>query len=209
MTQTIAIDKLTLSVVEEQFSLQSSTDDQFFQEWRVDLPELTNSEIERLERIRAVYQNMERYTVLESSVNMAIVGPLLDAADLFLPPFRLETEQSVEIVADNHGTQLRGRLDALIVKDFFWILTIESKQTGFSLIVGIPQVLTYMLAAPKVQQIVYGMVTNGRNFIFVKLVRGERPTYERSQEFVIDRSGDLEQTLRIIKKLAETAAQTI
>ena len=57
-----------------------------------------------------------------------------------------------------------------------------------------------MLAAPKIQRVAYGMVTNGRNFVFVKLDRGERPTYKRSQEFVIDRNGDLEQTLRIIKK---------
>lgn len=207
MTQAISIEKLTLSDVEDQLSLQMSTDKQFFREWQIDLPELTEFEIARVERIKAVYQNMERDIVLESSVNMAIVGPLLDAAGLFLPPFRLKTEQSVEIIAEEQGSKLRGRIDALIVENSLWILTIESKQIGFSLIVGIPQILTYMVAAPKIQQVVYGMVTNGRNFVFVKLDRGGRLTYERSQEFIIDRSGDLEQTLRIVKKLSRIAAQ--
>lgn len=208
MIQTTSIEKLTLGDVEDQFSLRPSTDKQFFGEWQADLPELTEIETARVERIKAAYQNMEKDIVLESSVNMAIVGPLLDAAGLFLPPFRLKTEQSVEIVAEEHGKIFRGRIDALIVEDLLWILTIESKQIGFSLIVGIPQVLTYMLAAPKIQQVVYGMVTNGRNFVFVKLARGENPTYARSREFIIDQDAGLEQTLRVIKKLAQTAAQT-
>ncbi|MBE9059957.1 restriction endonuclease subunit R [cf. Phormidesmis sp. LEGE 11477] len=202
MTQTIAIEKLTLSAVEERFSMQPSTDERFFEEWQTNLPELTAFEKERVERIEAIYKNIERRPVLESSVNMAIVGPLLDAAGLFLPPFYLETEKTVEIVAEDQGAKLRGRLDTLIIRDFLWVLTIESKQAGFSLRVGIPQVLAYMLAAPKEQETLYGMVTNGRSFVFLKLKRGKTTRYARSKEFLIDQDAGLEQTLKIIKKLS-------
>ena len=205
MTQTIAIEKLTLSAVEERFSLQPSTDAHFFDEWKTSLPELTEFEQERLKRIRATYENMERRTVLESSVNMTIVGPLLDTAGLFLPPFYLDAEKTVEIVATDRETKVRGRLDALIIKEFIWVLIIESKQAGFSLKVGIPQILAYMLAAPKNQRTTYGMVSNGRSFMFFKLVREKTAYYARSKEFVIDQDAGLEQTLKIIKKLASLA----
>ncbi|MEM8505797.1 MAG: restriction endonuclease subunit R [Cyanobacteria bacterium P01_D01_bin.1] len=204
MTQTIAIENLTLSAVEERFALQQSTDEQFFDEWKTDLPELTEFERARLERIKSIYENMERHTVLESSVNMAIVGPLLDAAGLFLPPFHLETEKSVEIIGTDYETKIRGRLDTLIVKGVIWVLTIESKRAGFSLKVGIPQVLTYMLGAPETQKVAYGMVTNGRNFVFLKLKRSEPMLYARSKEFIIDQDAGLEQTLKIIKRLSSS-----
>lgn len=205
MTQTIAIEKLTLSAVEERFALEPSTDEQFFDEWRTGLPSLTEFEQARLERIKSIYENMERHTVLESSVNIAIVGPLLDAAGLFLPPFHLETEKSVEIVGTDNETKIRGRLDTLIIREIIWVLTIESKRAGFSLKVGIPQVLTYMLAAPKTQEVAYGMVTNGRNFVFLKLKRSEPALYARSNEFIIDQDAGLEQTLKIIKRLSSSA----
>ena len=36
---------------------------------------------------------------------------------------------------------MRGRIDVLVLKQQFWLLVIESKQTGFSLLTAIPQAL--------------------------------------------------------------------
>ncbi|MGB3296047.1 MAG: restriction endonuclease subunit R [Phormidesmis sp.] len=207
MTQAIAIEKLTLQAVKQKFGLRQSTDDNFFWEWQTSLPTLSDSEQERLERIRAVYRNLGEQSVLESTVNLTIVAPLLDLAELFLPPFRVETETQVEVVAADGETVIRGRLDVVIIQGLIWVLTIESKRAGFSLIVGIPQVLAYMLAAPTAQNTLYGMVTNGRNFIFVKLNRESDPVYALSQELIIDRDTDLAQTLKITKALAGIAAK--
>ena len=209
MTQAIAIEKLTLQAIKQQFDLQQTDDDSFFFEWQTALPALTDFEADRLERIQAVYKNLGDQSVLESTVNLTIVSPLLDLAGLFLPPFRIETETPVEVVAADRKTVIRGRLDIVIIQGLIWVLTIESKRAGFSLIVGIPQVLTYMLAAPTTQKTLYGMVTNGRNFIFVKLLHESSPIYALSQEFIIDREADLAQTFRILKALAETAAGTM
>ena len=209
MTQAIAIEKLTLQAVKQQFGLRQTDDDSFFFEWQTALPALTDFEADRLERIKAVYKNLGDQSVLESTVNLTIVSPLLDLAGLFLPPFRIETETPVEVVAADRKTVIRGRLDIVIIQGLIWVLTIESKRAGFSLIVGIPQVLAYMLAAPATQKTLYGMVTNGRNFVFVKLLRESSPIYALSQEFIIDREADLAQTFRILKALAETAAGTM
>ena len=208
MSQAVAIEKLTLIALEQQSGLNRATDADFFVEWRTSLPKLTDYEQARVAHIRAIYENFERRSALENTVSLTVVSPLLDTAGLFLPPFYVETEKSVEIVAEDKDLTIRGRLDIVIIKDFLWILTIESKRAGFSLIVGIPQVLAYMLAAPTPQKKLYGMVTNGRNFIFVKLDRtsSSKPTYGLSKEFILSQDDDLEQTLKIIKQLADIAS---
>lgn len=208
MTQAIAIEKLTLQTLKQQFNLQRSAEPSFFSEWQASLPALNDFEKERIAHIQAIYTNFEERSALENTVSLTVVSPLLDTAGLFLPPFYLESEKSVEIFASDQETVLRGRLDVVVIKDLIWVLTIESKRAGFSLIVGIPQVLAYMLAAPTAQKILYGMVTNGRNFVFIKLDRQGTPCYAQSQEFIISRADDLAQTLQIIKQLAAIAAKT-
>lgn len=206
MPGAIAIEKLTLHAVKQKFGLRRATED-IFLEWQTALPALTSFEGNRLERIRAVYRNLEELSVLESIVNLTIVAPLLDLAELFLPPFQVETETSVEVVAADGETVIRGHLDIVIIQGLIWVLTIESNRAGFSLIVGIPQVLAYMLTAPTAQKTLYGMVTNGSNFIFVKLKREGDPVYALSKELIIDREADLTQTFQIIKALASIAAK--
>ena len=212
MAQAIAIEKLTLHALEQNSNLARTKNADFFSEWQDSLPELTSFEMARLEHIRVIYENFESRSALENTVSLTIVSPLLDTAGLFVPPFYVETEKSVEVVSQDGSVTIRGRLDIAIIKDLIWVLTIESsvesRGTGFSLIVGLPQVLSYMLAAPTPQQQLYGMVTNGRNFIFVKLDRTsrEQPLYAMSEEFVFSRGDDLEQTLRILKRLADVAA---
>jgi predicted type IV restriction endonuclease len=208
VTQAIAIEKLTLQSLKQQFNLQRSDEADFFLEWQAPLPTLSDFEKERIAHIQAIYTNFEERSALENTVSLTVVSPLLDTAGLFLPPFYLESEKSVEIFASDQETVLRGRLDVVVIKDLIWVLTIESKRAGFSLIVGIPQVIAYMLAAPTAQKILYGMVTNGRNFVFIKLDRQGTPRYAQSQEFIISRDDDLAQTLKIIKQLAAITAKT-
>ena len=112
-----------------------------------------------------------------------MVAPLLDLAGLFLPPFYVTTEKTVEITALTDDLTLRGRLDVLVLKDQLWVLVIESKRAEFSLKVGIPQVLGYMMAAPDSPRSLYGLVTNGSSFVFVKLADRQ---YARSKELILD-----------------------
>ncbi|MBD2258488.1 restriction endonuclease subunit R [Pseudanabaena sp. FACHB-2040] len=207
MVQTVAIEQLTLYDLEQQFGLQE-VEDNFFSEWQGDWPALTAVEQERLTRVEAAYANLERRSLLENTVKLAVVAPLLDLAGVFLPPFYVTTEKTVEIVAEGDEQILRGRLDVLVLKDQLWVLVIESKRAEFSLKVGIPQVLGYMLAAPVSGLPLFGMVTNGSSFVFLKLVRQGGPRYARSKEFILDQDEGLARTLQIMKGLAALVANS-
>ena len=203
MVQTLAIEQLTLYDLEQQLGLREVEDAAFFGEWREHLPALSEGERERLARVEAAYANLERRSLLENTVKLAIAAPLLDLAGLFLPPFYVTTEKTVEVVATEDELTLKGRLDVLVLKDQLWVLVIESKRAEFSLKVGIPQVLGYMMAAPESSLPLYGMVTNGSSFVFLKLVGRE---YARSKEFILDQDEGLAKTLQILKHLAAIVA---
>jgi predicted type IV restriction endonuclease len=207
VTQTIAADKVTLYDLEQQFQLQQTEDSLFFSEWQEDLPTLTEAEQQRLVRVRAVVANLERRSVLENTVKLAVVAPLLDLSGLFLPPFYVSTEDSVEIEATDESIVVRGRIDILVLKDRLWVLIIESKRAEFSPKVGIPQVLSYMLASPNRNRPLYGLVTNGTDFVFLKLLFQEVPRYARSRQFILGQDHDLDRVLQILKRLAEIVGQ--
>ena len=203
MLQTISADKITLYDLEQRFGLIESDEPVFFEEWQTDLPTLTTVEIDRLVRVRTAYNNLARRSVLENTVKLVVVSPLLDLAGLFFPPFYVTTEEEVEVIVDDRDWVVRGRMDVLVLKEQFWVLVIESKRAELSLKVGIPQVLAYMLGAPQPERLVYGLVTNGSNFVFLKLEQRDVPTFNRSREFMLGTDDDLEMVLRIMKRLAE------
>jgi predicted type IV restriction endonuclease len=202
MVQTIAADKVTLYDLEQRFQLQQTEDPSFFPEWQAAFPELTEIEQQRLTRVQAIVANLERRSVLENTVKLAVVAPLLDLSGLFLPPFYVSTEDSIEIEATDGSTVIRGRIDVLVLQDQLWVLVIESKRAEFSPKVGIPQILAYMLAAPNEHLPRYGLVTNGTDFVFLKLIVQEVPCYARSRQFVLGQDNDLERVLQILKHLA-------
>jgi hypothetical protein len=206
MVQTIAIEKITLYDLERRFNLELVEDPTFFWEWQGDLPSLTIAEQQRLERVQAAYANLERRSLLENTVKLAVLAPLLDLAGFFLPPFYVDTEKNVEIITEENGVELRGCMDVLVLVEQIWLLVIESKRAEFSLKVGIPQVLGYMLSSPHPYQPLFGLVTNGNSFIFVKLIQQDVPRYAKSKEFILDQDNGLALTLQILKKIGQRTA---
>lgn len=75
MTQTLAIDQLTLYDLHHRFGLQHSQAADFFPEWQHNLPPLTAIEQQRLQRIQAAYANLEERSVLENTVKLAVLRP--------------------------------------------------------------------------------------------------------------------------------------
>ena len=72
-----------------------------------------------------------------------------------------------------------------------------------------PQTLAYMLANPNPERPVFGLVTNGGNFIFVKLQINEFPQYEVSNVFsILPRRNQLYDVLQILKRLGRIASQS-
>jgi predicted type IV restriction endonuclease len=197
--KTIPIESTTLYDLEQLFGLQIAP--KYDLEWQRDLPTLTEIEQTRLLRIQASYANLERRAILENTVKLAVISPLLDLAGFFLPPFYVDTETSVDIALTDREAQLRGKIDVLVLQEQLWILVIESKRAELSLKVGIPQALAYMLAAPITNRRLYGLVTNGHSFVFLQVYRQTQPIYSKSHELIIDRDDDLATTLQILKKI--------
>jgi predicted type IV restriction endonuclease len=66
------------------------------------------------------------------------------------------------------------------VLEQIWVVVIEAKMSDFSLTKALPQTLSYMLASPNATT--YGLVTNGSEFLFLKLVRSaNRAQYATSR----------------------------
>lgn len=83
-------------------------------------------------------------------------------------------------------------------------MVIESKRVEFSLEVGLPQILAYMLANPSSNQQTLGMLTNGRDFQFIKLTQQDTPHYAISESFDLRNPGnELYTVLRLLKRLAQ------
>jgi hypothetical protein len=195
----LSADKITLDDLQRYFGLDDRPDPAAFLEWQQDLPALTDEDRDRLDKAQAHYNHLSKRPILEAMVKMVILSPLLELAGFYDAPFYSTSEKSIKISTQDDHITIRGKIDVLVTQDQFWILVIESKQSGIAIDSGIPQALIYMLAAPNQTKPLYGMVTNGNNFIFIKL---QNNAYQFSDEFSLRRRGDLYQVLAILKNLA-------
>jgi predicted type IV restriction endonuclease len=195
----------TLNDVHQRFGLRRSPDNQFFTEWYANLPALDELEQETLDRIRQRFRyHREAGQVTEGAVNSIVVSRLLEMAGFYDPPFRLRAEVSVEIETVDENEALRGRIDFLVIQDQFWRAVIESKETEFDVEVGIPQILAYMMANPIREKPLFGMVTNGNSFIFLKVRQGENPEYDFSDTYSpLSRANRLYEVLQILKGIGQ------
>ncbi|MGF1494294.1 MAG: restriction endonuclease subunit R [Microcoleaceae cyanobacterium] len=204
MVQALPAKDITLDELTEKFGLELVEDEQFFREWRDDLHEFSEDEQRRLDRVKASYSNLlGDPPLLENTVKMIVLSPLLDLAGFYLPPFRIKSEQSIIIALENEEVLIKGQIDVLAIFNQFWVVVIESKQAAFSLEVGRPQVLTYMLTNPHLERVTYGLILNGSSFRFLKLLKGEIAQYSMSRVFDLFNPGnDLYQVLGVLKRLA-------
>jgi hypothetical protein len=87
---------------------------------------------------------------------------------------------------------------------------IESKRAAVSLEVGLPQLLAYILASPHPVQPLYGIITNGGSFVFLKLTQGTAaPHYALSRIYEMRNPGnDLYSVLAVLKHLRELLLST-
>lgn len=208
MVQTIQSKNVTLEELQTLFGLQFVRDEDFFREWQDDLPEITDFQKQQLNQIKAGYFNLLDYPpMLEKTISLSIVSPLLFTGEFYLQPFYIKPEKSVEISEEDEGVIIKGSLDTLVLKDQLWLMVIESKRASFSIEAGLAQILAYMLANPNPDKPSYGMIATGGSFMFVKLVQGESPRYTTSKGYLTRNPGnELYDVLRILKRLSQIAA---
>lgn len=207
MVQTVQAKDIDLRYLIETFGLQLVETDQFFQEWQDNLPSVTDLERKLLDKVKAGYINLLNYPpLLESAVRMAVLDPILFISEFYLHPFYVRSEESVDIVLEDDGTVVKGKIDTIVLKDQLWVVVIESKRASFSIEQGLAQVLVYMLGNPHPEKPSFGMITTGGSFVFLKLVKGQIPQYTLSKVFITRNPGnELYDVLRILKRLSQLA----
>jgi hypothetical protein len=197
---------LTLGTLRQTFGLRFDTSDRFFDEWLNNSPTLTEAELQGLDRLTRNYTYLsQEEPPLEEIIKLVVVSPLLDLAGFYQFPFLVKAEVSTNLdVADEDNTiAVQGRIDILVIQDSFWILVIESKPARLDVTAGIPQALTYLLTAPKLQASCYGMVTNGREVLFLKCDRHQSvPQYTRSHTYrLLENTAERIQVLQGLKQI--------
>ena len=198
-----------LSDLQVHCNLRQTDDDCFFSEWSEDLPELNQREEAGIELLKQRY-DYHRFDglLLEGTINLVVVSPLLELAGFLDPPFRLRSPYGVALELDDPEETIRGFIDVLVVQEQLWILVVESKRTSIPVPAALPQLLAYMLASPQKERPVFGMATNGDEFVFLKLIQGDTPRYDASLTFsLFPRQHELGKVLRILKRLGQAVVE--
>ncbi|NJM46663.1 MAG: type I restriction endonuclease subunit R [Alkalinema sp. RU_4_3] len=203
----------SLDDLERFFGARRTSNENFFEEWQQNLPPLSQEDCRVLDQLRDRFRYQRNMgPVAEGAVNAIVISPLLSLVGFYDAPFRMRSEASIAITTevlvdpeaeDSEVKVLRGQVDFLVLQDQFWQAVIESKETSFDIEMGIPQILTYMMGAPASQNVVFGMVSNGNHFVFVKLRRSPVPEYEFSDIFsMIPRQNRLYDVFQVLKRIS-------
>jgi hypothetical protein len=185
--------------------LSRTEDESFFLEWQGVLPELSTIEQSALDELRQryLYQRSEGQ-LLEGTITLLMASPLLAIAGFYDPPFRVRAEESVLLTLDDGEEVLQGRMDVLVLLNQFWVVVLESKKTALSVWTALPQALAYLMANPQSTQPSFGLVTNGDELLFVKLVQREHRYYALSRVFApFTSKQELYSALQILKQIGQ------
>jgi hypothetical protein len=208
MTAAITEAVTSLADAERRFNLSRTEEEAFFAEWRTGLPVLSGAESTALDdlRRRYLYQRSESQ-LLEGTVTLLMVSPLLTVAGFYDPPFKVRTEASVQLSLADGEAVLQGRIDVLVLLDQLWVVIVESKKTALSAWTALPQTLAYLMANPQPERPSFAMVTNGDDIFFVKLVQQPQPRYALSRVFApLADKGELHSALQILKQFGQVMA---
>ena len=205
MVQTIGISQAitSLNEVHVKLNLTRNQHPDFFREWFDNLPNVTDEEKQSLDALKERYfYYASDNSITEGTLNIIMVSPLLEMAHLCDFPFKIKAEQAVKIELEDSEIILQGFIDALVVKEQFWVVVIEAKRYGFNVSLAIPQALTYMMAHPYQNRPIFGMITNGEDYIFIKVIHQQRQ-YEFSDKLTLSKRNNQEfyQVFQIIKNI--------
>jgi predicted type IV restriction endonuclease len=176
------------------------------------LPPVRASEQQWLDQIKQDFLDLMEYPMHEEIVKMVVLAPLLMFAGLLRRPFLPVAERQVEIALADETEVIKGRIDVLVLHDQIWVAVIETKRKGFNVIEALPQALIYMTEGLALGQTRLGLITNGSEFRFVKLVQGNPSQYTLSDLLTLQKQdNDLYRVLQLLRwfgqqALAEQAA---
>ncbi len=206
MVVSVAVTKAITNLQEahHRLDLRPIVDPAFFPEWQGNFADRSLIECTALDRLKARYLDYaECGSITEGTVNFIMLSPLLELLGLMDSPFELRSEKYVRFEIEDGATQLEGLMDAVVLREKLWLVVIESKRYGFSVRQAIAQTLAYMMSSDS-KPILFGLVTTGEDFLFIKLDRVSRQ-YAVSDKFTLSTIHDnqLIQVVQILMALVE------
>ncbi|MEG4092368.1 restriction endonuclease subunit R [Microcoleus sp. Pol12B4] len=217
MTQNLEASQLSLNDVRRLLKLERQIGGSFAE--FLSLEPLTDFEQQELLLIgNHFWRHLEAGKVSAKLVKFLVLSPLMRLTEFFKVPVVLTMEDSIPIEVEDGDTLIKGRLDILAVNQpdaelaaaQFWILVVEAKNSASDPWAGLPQLLTYAYKSLQQQSSVWGLTTNGRNYQFVYLTRGNPCTYQILPDLSLtdpERSLLLGQVLKAICKLQNVQLQ--
>jgi hypothetical protein len=203
---------LTLNDVKRLLKLEETAGGEFNDLLR--LEPLTSFEQRELEQIRTDFlRYLSAGKVSEGQVKFLVLAPLMRLAGFYQPPLEITLEEDIEdIIIEDDDVLIKGRIDVLTVEAMqssrFWVLVIESKNSSIDVFAGLPQLLTYVFNQIKQQSMVWGLVTNGRNYLFCQICQGHPPTYSLLPELSLTYPDRLIELLQVFKAIAKLQVAT-
>ncbi|MEM9007982.1 MAG: type I restriction endonuclease [Cyanobacteria bacterium P01_F01_bin.86] len=209
MASVIPASQVSIADLESRFNLREATEVDFFPEWSTELEELTELEKQYLDRVKSHFKRLlKNPSLLENSVKMVVLSPLLDLAGFYDEPFHIRSEVSIEIAAEVEDEVIRGRIDVLVLKERLWILALEAKRSDFDVNVATGQALTYMLSNPDPSQPTFVMISNGQSFLFLKLTQAPSSQYANSRLFsLLNPGNDLYGVLQVMRSIGKAVVK--
>jgi hypothetical protein len=171
---------------------------------------LDPAEIRELMNIRSEF---DRYlvegSVLESQVRLLAVNPLLRLSGFHQAPITIRVEAAIAPI-DLPDSRITGRMDLLAIRKAqspdqpdFWVLVVESKESGADAMQGLAQLLTYAYSSLNQQRSVWGLTTNGISYRFVQIEAGQPPRYWLMPELNLLDTAPAKQLLQVLKAICQ------
>ena len=204
---TLNASNLTLNDVHHRFNLARRSSEEF--NASLTLEPITPYEQQELSQISDDFlRYLEAGKVSEGQVKFLVLAPLLRLAGFYRMPLTIQLEENIaEIVIEDEDTVIRGRIDVLTVNNSqtpcFWVLVIESKNSSVDVFEGLPQLLAYAFNQLEHQSAVWGLVTNGQNYLFSHISQGNPPTYGLLPQLNLNYPDRLIELLQVLKAIAK------
>ena len=178
MVQALTASSLSLNEVMERLQFEGAFSESF--EEFLTLEPLTSVEKAGAADLQRVWQEYRfQSRTAENYVKTAGLPLLLWLCGYIAAGLQLLLEENIEpIEIDDGETVIRGRMDMLLYRQpkgdrtALCALVIETKRGAASGLAGLPQLLTYASTFLDKQPVVWGLITNGYEYEFVRIERG-------------------------------------
>ena len=198
-----ATKEVDLARLSEEFGLRRSDDPDFFPEWRDELAELSGAEEGAIAQIKADYLHFSQHDLQKSVAKLVVLAPILKLVGLYRPPFHFVLDEKVALDVEDDGMSITGQINVLAFHPRLWLSLIEAKHTRYSLAIAIPQTLFSMMEKADDGEVLFGLVSNGQEFQFLKLFKTDVPTYALSYTLCLNREDDLQRVVQSLKTLSQ------